>query len=104
MLCLAVCYCQKKADCTCFPGTRLNLWLGLVHLIFKFVYKVGGGHTHVRMFSGKSAVSLGLCGTLVMRNEEWEEFTACITAPNFLFEEQITSGPAIRGNNDCHQD
>jgi hypothetical protein len=39
--------------------------------IFRFRYKQQGGHTHVRVFAGKSVSSLGMCGELVMRNEEW---------------------------------
>lgn len=42
---------------------------------FRFRYVVLGGHTHIRMFAGPSkGTTLGLCGSLVMRNEEWEEF------------------------------
>lgn len=40
---------------------------------FRLRYEVLGGHTHVRFFAGRGA-TLALCGTLVFRNEEWEEF------------------------------
>ena len=41
---------------------------------FRLRYEVIGGHTHVRFFAGKSSSSLGKCGDLVFRNEEWQEF------------------------------
>lgn len=42
--------------------------------LFRLRYEVKGGHTHVRFFAGKGSASLGKCGDLVFRNEEWEEF------------------------------
>ena len=39
---------------------------------FKFYYDVLGGHTHVQVFAGEK--SLGKCGDLCFRNEEWEVF------------------------------
>jgi hypothetical protein len=41
-----------------------------------------GGHTHVRVFAGTEAAakgkSLGKCGDLVFRNEEWAAFQAVL--------------------------
>jgi hypothetical protein len=51
-------------------------------MLFRFRYQVQGGHTHVRMFAGKSVPALGKCGDLVFRNEEWNEFLAEL-APSF---------------------
>jgi hypothetical protein len=45
-------------------------------MLFRFRYKELGGHTHVRVFAGKGSFSLGKCGDLVFRNEEWAEFVA----------------------------
>lgn len=42
--------------------------------LFRFRYEVLGGHTHVRLFAGKGAGSLGKCGGLIFRNEEWTAF------------------------------
>lgn len=42
--------------------------------LIRFQYKEQGGHTHVRMFTGKGTLSLGLAGTLILRNEEWADF------------------------------
>ena len=42
--------------------------------LFRLRYKEGGGHTHVRVFAGKGSSSLGKCGDLVFRNEEWVDF------------------------------
>lgn len=40
---------------------------------FRFVVNaMGGGHTHVKVWSGTTPYSLGLTGGLVMRNDEWE--------------------------------
>lgn len=39
---------------------------------FKLYFAVQGRHTHVRFFAGDG--SLGKCGDLVFRNEEWEAF------------------------------
>ncbi len=47
--------------------------------LFRFRYKKQGGHTHVRLFAGKGSLSLGLCGSLVFRNEEWEDFVGMIS-------------------------
>lgn len=44
---------------------------------FRFRYEVAGGHTHVRVFAGDSvsvSATLGKCGDLCFRNEEWEQF------------------------------
>ena len=43
-------------------------------MLFRLRYKVLGGHTHVRFFAGKGSLSLGKCGDLVFRNEEWDAF------------------------------
>lgn len=43
-------------------------------MIIKYRYRVLGGHTHVRVFTGKGINGLGLSGTLIFRNEEWDEF------------------------------
>lgn len=49
--------------------------------LFKLYAEVLGGHTHVRVFAGKGTLSLGLAGTLVFRNEEWEDFKAFCNRP-----------------------
>jgi len=46
----------------------------MYQFLFRMRYKELGAHTHIRFFSGKGSLSLGLCGNLVMRNEEWAEF------------------------------
>ena len=38
----------------------------------KFYYKVLGGHTHVRVFSGPLEGTCGKAGELILRNGEWE--------------------------------
>lgn len=43
-------------------------------MIFKWYYKVMGGHTHATLFAGTHDGGLGNCGELIMRNEEWEKF------------------------------
>lgn len=42
--------------------------------MFRLRWKEAGGHTHVRVFAGKGTISLGHCGNLVFRNEEWADF------------------------------
>lgn len=44
-------------------------------MLFRIYYQTRGNHTHLRVFAGKGTLSLGLAGTLVLRNEEWEAFT-----------------------------
>ncbi len=44
--------------------------------LFRLRFRELGGHTHVRFFAGKGAASLGKCGDLVFRNEEWVDFLA----------------------------
>jgi hypothetical protein len=56
-------------------------------MLFRFRYETLGGHTHVRLFAGKGTLSLGNCGTLVFRNEEWKAFKAVIDKG------QLTGGP-----------
>jgi hypothetical protein len=43
-------------------------------MLFRFRFKRLGGHTHLRVFAGKTEASLGLCGNLAMRNEEFMLF------------------------------
>lgn len=50
-------------------------------MIFRFRYKVLGGHTHVRVFAGRGEGSLGNCGSLAFRNEEWEAFKNAFAEP-----------------------
>ena len=46
-------------------------------MLFRFRFKVLGGHTHVRLFCGpKGSLSLGFSGELVMRNEEFDAFVS----------------------------
>ena len=42
--------------------------------IFRFRFEELGGHTHVRLFAGTGPGSLGKCGDLVFRNDEWADF------------------------------
>lgn len=43
--------------------------------LFRFRWQEQGGHTHVRVFAGtEGSASLGKCGDLVFRNEEWTDF------------------------------
>lgn len=44
---------------------------------FRFYWKRAGVHTLIRVFAGKTIRpdgTLGLCGSLCMRNEEWDDF------------------------------
>src|ERR1700693_2011776 len=44
--------------------------------LFRFRFTQAGAHTHVKVFAGKGTLSLGNCGDLVLRNEEWADFLA----------------------------
>lgn len=55
---------------------------------FRVYYKILGGHVHMRVFAGKGSLSLGLCGTLVMRVEEFEDFRRDTMFFEFLQETQ----------------
>lgn len=74
-------------------------------MVFKVVYKVAGGHTHMRVWAGSRAGSLGLAGELVMLNEEFYNFRKIMEAAHALLdtvifeEQQVTSAPATRENN-----
>ena len=46
-------------------------------MLFRIYYETAGGHTHMRIFAGKSEGALGKCGDLCMRNEEFEIFRIC---------------------------
>lgn len=50
-------------------------------LFMKYVYVVQGGHTHINVYAGQVApdfatagYTLGKCGSLVFRNEEFTAF------------------------------
>jgi len=48
-------------------------------MIFKFKYMVRGGHTHYKIWTGKTEHALGSNGPrLTMTNEEWTVFTTII--------------------------
>ena len=49
-------------------------------MIFRLRYQELGGHTHVRVFVGSTAASLGKCGDLVFRNEEWKRLVTLLKA------------------------
>lgn len=61
---------------------------------FRFRYTVAGGHTHVRVFAGDATslnATLGKCGELTFRNEEWEQFREQFKRANVEFlPDQIT--------------
>lgn len=42
--------------------------------LFRLRFKQAGAHIYIRFFAGKGAASLGKCGDLVMRSEEWDDF------------------------------
>lgn len=46
--------------------------------IFRLRHETLGGHTHVRVFAG-TGPTLGLCGTLTFRNEEWEDLASLLS-------------------------
>lgn len=48
--------------------------------LFRFRYQEQGGHTHVRLFAGPDGGTLGKCGDVVFRNEEWAEFKETFTS------------------------
>ena len=48
-------------------------------MLFRMRFIELGGHTHARVFAGKDTLSLGFCGALIFRNDEWKEFVAEIS-------------------------
>lgn len=49
--------------------------------LFRVRWELLGGHVHMRVFAGKGSGTLGLCGNLVMRQEEFEDFRHETYAP-----------------------
>lgn len=45
-----------------------------MHFRFRYNQTPGLLHTYIRVFAGRSEASLGLCGSLTMRNEEFDRF------------------------------
>lgn len=46
-------------------------------MFIRYRYKIGGGHTHIRMFAGKSKdMTLAKCGEFCLTNDEFGEFRA----------------------------
>lgn len=48
-------------------------------ILFRFRVDQADTHVHVRMFAGRSEHSLGLCGRLVLRAEEWAALSCALT-------------------------
>ena len=46
--------------------------------VFKLYSERRGDHVHQRVFAGPDADHLALCGTLVFRIGEWQEFGAAL--------------------------
>jgi hypothetical protein len=44
--------------------------------LFRFRYRLVGIHVRIAVWAGKGNSSLGKCGDLVMRPEEWQDFLA----------------------------
>jgi len=61
-------------------------------MIFRLRYKILGGHTHIRVFAGQGEASLGKCGDLVFRNEEWELFKQSLKGPVQIMPEEAPTG------------
>jgi hypothetical protein len=51
--------------------------------MFRFRYETLGAHTHVRVFAGTG--TLGKCGDLVFRAEEWQKFMDDCSRPDWQF-------------------
>lgn len=47
-------------------------------------YRVLGGHTHIRVFTGKTGFTLGKAGDLCMTNEEFEAWKNNVANCEFL--------------------
>lgn len=47
-------------------------------MLFRFRYVTLGGHAHVKLFAG-TGETLGKCGDLCFRNEEWDQFMELVT-------------------------
>lgn len=70
-------------------------------MMFRFTYRQLGGHTHVVVRCGNNVSSMGLCGQLTFRNEEWSQLKGTLEAtsatlktlaPKFEFIENIDHG------------
>lgn len=76
-------------------------------MVFKFVFKKHGDTVYTRMWVGRSAGELAFAGRLAYTTPEWDTLVRIlnrgkIPGTQIILEEQVTSGPATRGNNDCH--
>jgi hypothetical protein len=57
---------------------------------FMFWYEEAGGHTHMRLFAGKTKMSRSKSGDLVLRNEEFAEFRRRGELAGFEFRQEGT--------------
>lgn len=48
-------------------------------MLFRLRYQIQGGHTHIRLFAGRSEAALGCAGTFVLRNEEFQQLHKDLT-------------------------
>ena len=55
---------------------------------FRILHETLGGHVHMRVFAGKDVAHLGLCGKLVMREEEFRDFQQNMWAKVDFLEEE----------------
>ena len=66
-------------------------------MIWRLYYQRRGGHVHCRLFCGPQEGALGKCGDIVMRHEEFTEFTRirkCL-AIDFRAEESADPEPVL---------
>lgn len=56
-------------------------------MLFRFHYSQLGDRIHTRMFAGPAEGALELCGLLVMRNSEFEQFKQLLEAGLFTIGE-----------------
>lgn len=70
----------------------------VIPTLFRLRWEERGGHTHVRFFAGKGTLSLGLCGHLVFRNEEWGDFKEALLFMGNV--ELVEEGEAGRHSSD----
>ena len=55
-------------------------------MIFRMYYRILGGHAHCRLFVGPHEGTLGKCGDLCMRTEEFKLFRDAATFMQFVEE------------------
>lgn len=69
-------------------------------MIWKLYYAKRGNHIHCRLFCGPQRGALGKCGDIVMRHQEFTEFTRVRRVLGIDFVRELEADGSLAGDSD----